>query len=105
MGDNVDLVIKDYNNFKNVYTENNRIYEIFKEVNNYDSIILSLGRAERYKNLDKTMLLGSKLGIKPIVITQQYFEEQPIVKEYKELAKKTNSLLFVDEPFFYHNIL
>ncbi len=46
------------------------------------------------------MLLGSKLGIKPIVITQQYFEEQPIVKEYKELAEKTNSLLYIDEPFF-----
>lgn len=97
---NIDLINGELLFRNNVYTENNRIYEIFKEVNNYDSIILSLGRAERYKNLDKTMLLGSKLGIKPIVITQQYFEEQPIVKEYKELAKKTNSLLFVDEPFF-----
>ena len=97
---NIDLINGELLFRNNVYTENNRIYEIFKEVNNYDSIILSLGRAERYKNLDKTMLLGSKLGIKSIVITQQYFEEQPIVKEYKELAKKTNSLLFVDEPFF-----
>lgn len=97
---NIDLINGELLFRNNVDTENNRIYEIFKEVNNYDSIILSLGRAERYKNLDKTMLLGSKLGIKPIVITQQYFEEQPIVKEYKELAKKTNSLLFVDEPFF-----
>ena len=97
---NIDLINGELLFRNNVYTENNRIYEIFKEVNNYDSIILSLGRAERHKNLDKTMLLGSKLGIKSIVITQQYFEEQPIVKEYKELAKKTNSLLFVDEPFF-----
>lgn len=97
---NIDLINGELLFRNNVYTENNRIYEIFEEVNNYDSIILSLGRAERYKNLDKTMLLGSKLGIKSIVITQQYFEDQPIVKEYKELAKKTNSLLFVDEPFF-----
>lgn len=97
---NIDLINGELLFRNNLYTENNRIYEIFKEVNNYDSIILSLGRAERYKNLDKTMLLGSKLGIKPIVITQQYFEEQPIVKEYKKLAEKTSSLLYVDEPFF-----
>lgn len=97
---NIDLINGELLFRNNIYNENNRIYEIFKEVNKYDSIILSLGRAERYKNLDKTMLLGSKLGIKPIVITQQYFEEQPIVKEYKELALKTNSLLYVDEPFF-----
>lgn len=101
---NIDLINGELLFRNNVYTENNHIYEIFKEVNNYDSIILSLGRAEKYKNLDKTMLLGSKLGIKSIVITQQYFEEQPIVKEYKELAKKTNSLLFVDEPFFFTTI-
>lgn len=97
---NIDLINGELLFRNNLYAENNRVYEIFKEVNNYDSIILSLGRAERHKNLDKTMLLGNKLGIKPIVITQQYFEEQPIIKEYEELAKKTNSLLFVDEPFF-----
>lgn len=97
---NIDLINGELLFRNNIYAENGRIYEIFKEINNYDSIILSLGRAERYKNLDKTMLLGNKLDIKPIVITQQYFEEQPIVKEYKELAEKTNSLLYVDEPFF-----
>ena len=46
------------------------------------------------------MILGEKLGIRPVVITQQYFREQPIVKKYRELAKKTNSLLYVDEAFF-----
>ena len=45
------------------------------------------------------MLLGKKLGIKPVVITQQYFENQPIVFEYKKLAKETNSILYVDEAF------
>lgn len=96
---NIDLINGELLFRDNVYLENNRIYEIFREINKYDSIILSLGRAERYKNLDKTMLLGDKLGIKPVVITQQYFEEQPIVKEYRELAKKTDSLLYVDESF------
>ena len=96
----IDLINGELLFRNNLYVENKRIYEIFKEVNNYDSIILSLGRAERYKNLDKTMLLGNQLKIKPIVITQQYFAGQPIIKEYEELAKKTNSLLFVDEPFF-----
>ena len=96
---NIDLINGELLFRDNVYLENNRIYEIFREINKYDSIILSLGRAERYKNLDKTMLLGDKLGIKPVVITQQYFEEQPIVKEYRELAKKTDSLLYVDEAF------
>ena len=46
------------------------------------------------------MLLGNKLGIKSIVITQQYFKNQPIIKEYKKLAKETDSLLYIDEPFF-----
>ena len=96
----IDLINGELLFRNNLYVENKRIYEIFKEVNNYDSIILSLGRADRYKNLDKTMLLGNQLKIKPIVITQQYFAGQPIIKEYEELAKKTNSLLFVDEPFF-----
>ena len=96
---NIDLINGELLFRDSFYKENNRIYEIFDEVNKYDSIILSLGRAEGYKNLDKTMLLGSKLGIKPIVITQQYFEKQPIVEVYKELAKSTDSLLYVDEPF------
>ena len=97
---NADLINGELLFRNNIYTENDRVYDIFKEVNSYDSIVLSFGRAERYKNLDKAMLLGSKLGVKSIVITQQYFEGQPIIKEYKELAKKTNSLLYVDEPFF-----
>ena len=97
---NIDLINGELLFRDNVYTENERIYEIFNEVNSNDSIILSLGRAERYKNLDKTMLLGNKLGIRPVVITQQYFKKQPIVEEYEKLANETNSLLYVDEPFF-----
>ena len=97
---NIDLINGELLYRDNIYEENSRIYEIFKEVNRYDSLILAFGRAESYKNLEKTMLLGYKLGIKSIVITQQYFKNQPIVKDYKRLANKTNSLLYVDEPFF-----
>ena len=97
---NIDIINGELLFRENTYNENSRIYEIFEEVNRNDSIILALGRAERYKNLDKTMLLGNKLGVRPVVITQQYFEDQPIVKDYKKLASETNSLLYVDEPFF-----
>ena len=96
---NFDIINGEILTRENKYEENDRIKEIFNIINQNDSIIMSLGRAERYKNLDKTMLLGKELGIKPIVITQQYFENQPIVKEYKELAKNTDTLLFIDEPF------
>ena len=101
---NIDIINGELLYRNNVYEENERMKEILLNLEKYDSIILSLGRAERYKNLDKTMLLGKKLGIKPVVITQQYFENQPIVSEYKELAKETNSILYVDEPFFCLNI-
>ena len=97
---NIDLINGELLFRNNIYTEDNSMHKIFKEINKYESIILSLGRAERYKNLDKTMLLGRKLGIKPVVITQQYFKKQPIVKEYKKLAKETDALLYVDESFF-----
>lgn len=96
---NIDIINGELLYRNNEYEENNRMKEILDEINKYDSIIMSLGRAESYKNLDKTMLLGEKLGIKPVVITQQYFENQPIVFEYKKLAQKTNALLYVDEPF------
>lgn len=83
----------------NIYDENKRMKEILLDLEKYDAIIISLGRAEKYKNLDKTMLLGKKIGIKPVVITQQYFENQPIVYDYKKLAEETDTVLYVDEPF------
>lgn len=97
---NIDLINGELLFRNNIYTEDNSMHKIFKKINKYESIILSLGRAERYKNLEKTMFLGRKLGIKPVVITQQYFKKQPIVKEYKKLAQKTGALLYVDESFF-----
>lgn len=83
----------------NIYEKKGRMKKILLELEKYNSIIMSLGRAERYKNLDKTMFLGKKLGIKPVVITQQYFKRQPIVFEYKKIAEETNAILYVDEPF------
>lgn len=96
---NIDIINGELLYRNNVYEENDRMQEILLELEKYDSIIISLGRAERYKNLDKTMLLGKELDIKPVVITQQYFKNQPIVSEYKKLAKSTNAILYVDEPF------
>lgn len=96
---NIDIINGELLYRDNIYEENERMKEILLKLENYDSIIMALGRAEKYKNLDKTMLLGKKLGIKSVVITQQYFENQPIVFEYKKLAKETNSILYVDEPF------
>lgn len=96
---NIDIINGELLYRNNVYEENDRMQEILLELEKYDSIVISLGRAERYKNLDKTMLLGKELGIKPVVITQQYFKNQPIVSEYKKLAKTTNAILYVDEPF------
>lgn len=97
---NIDIINGELLFRDNIYDKNDRMKEILKELEKYSSIILSLGRAEKYKNLDKTMLLGRKMGIKSVVITQQYFENQPIVAYYKKLALETNSILYVDEPFF-----
>lgn len=73
--------------------------ELFSKIENQENIILSFGRAETYKNLEAPMLLGKIMGIKPVVIAQSYFEGQPIIQEYKALAQKTDTSLFVDAPF------
>lgn len=96
---NIDFINGELLYRETFYPEDNRMKKLFEEINQNDSIIMALGRAEKYKNLDKTMLLGEKLGIKPVVITAQYFPGQPIIKEYEALAQKTNALLYVDEPF------
>lgn len=73
--------------------------DLFEKIKDFDSIILSFGRAETYKNLESTMLLGKLMGIKPVVIAQPYFEGQPIIKEYERLANETGTQLYVDVPF------
>lgn len=86
--------------------ESEECIELFKELEKYESIILSFGRAEKYKNLESTMLLGKKMHIKPVVIAQGYYKGQPIIEDYKKLADKTSTKLFVDVDFtFPHYIL
>ena len=88
------------------YEESSECIKLFKEIEDYDSIILSFGRAEKYKNLEATMLLGKELNIKPVVIAQGYYKGQPIIEDYKKLANETNTKLFVDVDFnFPHYIL
>lgn len=80
--------------------------ELFDEIKDYSEILLSFGRAEKYKNLESTMLLGKEMNIKTVVIAQSYYKGQPIINEYIRLAKKTNTNLYVDAPFtFPHYIL
>lgn len=88
------------------YEETDEMKELLKKIEKNNKIILSFGRAEKYKNLEATMLLGKEMGIKPVIIAQGYYKGQPIVKEYKKLAKETNTELFIDVPFaFPHYIL
>ena len=93
-------------NTETKYEETDEMKELFQEVEKNNRIILSFSRAEKYKNLEATMLLGREMNIKSVVIAQGYYKGQPIIEEYKELVKKTNTQLFVDVPFaFPHYIL
>lgn len=88
------------------YLEDSESIKLFENLKNEKCLIMSYGRAEKYKNLESTMYLGDILNIPAVVITKAYFYGQPIIKEYEELAKKTKSYLFVDVPFnFPHYII
>lgn len=71
----------------------------FNILNENKKIILSFSRAEQYKGLDKTMALGYNMNIPTIVIAQSYYKEQPILEEYRSLARKYKTNLFIDPPF------
>lgn len=86
---------------KTNYEETEEMRKLFSEICNYESIILSFGRAEEYKNLDATMYLGKQLNVKPVVIAQPYYIGQPIISEYENIASMTNSKLFVNVPFYF----
>jgi hypothetical protein len=96
---NIDLINGEILYRDNFYETTQDMKKLLEKLEKYESIILSFGRAEKYKNLEKTMILGDKMKIKPIVITQQYYKNQPLVKEYKILAKQLDSLLCVDFHF------
>ena len=74
-------------------------HELFDKLKHNKNILLSFGRAESYKNLESTMILGQELNIKTVVIAQSYFPTQPILEQYRKLAKQTNTTLFIDPPF------
>jgi len=77
----------------------NECKKLFSEIKDLDNIILSFGRAEKYKNLSATFKIGKKLNIKSIVIAQLYYKEQPIALEYKKDASKYNGIIYIDPPF------
>lgn len=82
-----------------------KVQALFNEIQKTDEIILSYGRAEKYKNLEGAMRLGQELGIKAVVVVQSYFEDQPLLKYYKRVAQETGALLFIDPPFALPNYI
>lgn len=74
-------------------------YKILEEINKFDRIVLSFSRAEEYKNLEGTMYLGKELGFNTVVITQYYYKNQPILKDYEKISKITNTNLYISPPF------
>ena len=80
--------------------------ELFKQLKDFDSIILSFGRAEAYKNLTAAFKLGKELNIHSVVIGQLYYDNQPIGEDYKKEAEEYNGSLFLNPPLdFAHYIL
>lgn len=73
--------------------------ELYKKIDELDSILISFGRAEEYKNLESTMALGKEIGIDTVVIAQSYYKEQPILDKYRSVAKENNTHLYIDPPF------
>lgn len=86
-----------YENNKYNYTEESK--ELFKEIQDYKSLIISYGRAEEYKNLTAAFKLGKEMNIPGVVIGQLYYKGQPIEEEYKKDAIKYGGKLYIDPPF------
>ena len=82
-----------------IYQETDEMARLFNDIEKEDAIIMDFGRAEEYKNIDAAMFLGNIIGVKPVVIAQSYYKGQPIIKKYEDIAKATNSKLYVDVPF------
>lgn len=81
------------------YNYSKECKKLFLKIKDLDSIILSFGRAEKYKNLSATFKIGKALNIKPVVIAQLYYKEQPIMLEYKKDAEKYGGILYINPPF------
>lgn len=102
-GLNKDKAIKIYNG--EILTEDtkyeitNKTKEIYNKMILEKDIVLAFGRPEKYKNLDSVMKLGKLLDIETVIITQEYYPGMPYVNYLKELAKETNSQLYINVPF------
>lgn len=83
----------------NEYDLNEKTKEVFEKMELDDEIVLAFGRPEKYKNLDSVMKIGRLLKKQTIVITQEYLPGMPYVNYLKQLAKETNSLLYINAPF------
>lgn len=97
---NINIINGEILSRENSYDETEKMKNILEDLNQYDSILMAFGRAEKYKNLEQAMILGDSLKVKPVIITQQYFDGQPIIKDYKKTAEETSAILYVDPPFF-----
>lgn len=88
-----------------VYNEECR--KLLTKIDKHKPILISYARAEPYKNLEYTMKIGEQLKdqMQTIVIAQSYFPEQPILEEYRRLARQTGTYLFVDPPFSFPQYL
>lgn len=84
---------------KTIYEENDECAKLFENVKKYDEIILSYGRPEEYKNLDSSMRVSRLLGIKTVVVTQEYYNGMEYVDYLKKLALETDSDLYINAPF------
>lgn len=82
-----------------IYEENDECKNLYDKLDKSKDILLFFGRPEKYKNLDSAIKLSEKLNIPSIIITQEYFKDMPYVNELRELAKKSNTNLFINVPF------
>lgn len=96
----VNIINGEILDYKTNYIFDDLTVDYFNKIKDYDNIILSFGRAEKYKNLDATMKIGKKLKMKSVVIAQGYFKGQPLIKELESMAKHYDTTLFVDVPFY-----
>ena len=84
---------------KTEITPSKETKQIFEELNKYNKMIISFGRAESYKNLEFTINLQKYTKIKTVVIAQSYYKEQPILDVYRNLARQSKATLLIDPPF------
>lgn len=101
---NKNKTIKIYNGELGEYKKRNfskESRELLNKINSNEDVIISFGRAEEYKNLDKVFILGKELGIKSMLIAQLYYDNQPIKYKYIKCAKKYDGILYLNPPFDY----